>query len=294
MLKPFWLPIEFGWNPSDSWITLRTLGSCSCHIVLWAVLTPCTVSALLHSLSPSGWVEGARGTRLRCDSSHWTVETLGTNVGIGILCGGGAVGPTCTVVPSLTAAHWLREPILITVHSSWAGLTVRQLGPVGLVVKRPGGTGVLVGVGCVEWAVVSGGTVGVIVKHHRGHHIVTEVARRASLTIPLPKLILIWSWLTPERGRATLWAVVALCTVITSGCGRVLTPGTVVSLRTQSVWEHISTAVTIISRCTLFTIRDVIISSAVKVISCLTVGGWGATWRAVGSSGAYVSYNNHR
>lgn len=150
-------------NSLQSLFTLRALWSGCCHVVVWTILTPSTVSTLSHCLSTSRRVESARGTGLRGDRSHWTVESLGTDVCVGVLSRGRAVGPTGAVVSSLTAAHGQSQSLLVTVHPPRAALAVRGLGTVSLVVKRSGWTRVLVRVGCIQWTVVTGGAVGVIV-----------------------------------------------------------------------------------------------------------------------------------
>ena len=63
----------------QSLFTLRALWSGCCHVVVWTILTPSTVSTLSHCLSTSRRVESAQGTGLRGDRSHWTVESLGTH-----------------------------------------------------------------------------------------------------------------------------------------------------------------------------------------------------------------------
>lgn len=146
-----------------SLFTLRALWSGCCHVVVKTILTPGTVSTLSHCLSTSRRVESARGTGLRGDRSHWTVESLWTDVCVGILCRGGAVGPTGAVVAGLTDAHRQSQSLLVTVHPSRAALAVRGLGAVSLVVEGPGRTRVLVRVGCIQRTVVTSGAVGVIV-----------------------------------------------------------------------------------------------------------------------------------
>lgn len=126
-------------------------------------MTSSTVSTLSNCLSTSRRVESARGTGLRGDSSHWAVESLWTDVCLGILCRGRAVGSTGAVVAGLTAAHGQSQSLLVTVHPPRAALTVRGLGAVSLVVEGPGRTRVLVRVGCIQWTVVTSGAVGVIV-----------------------------------------------------------------------------------------------------------------------------------
>lgn len=150
-------------NFLQSLFILRVLWFGCCYVVVWIILIFSIVSIFFYCLFISRRVESVRGIGLRGDRFYWIVEFFGIDVCIGVLSRGRVVSFIGVVVFSLIVVYGQSQFFLVIVYFFRVVLVVRGLGTVSLVVKCFGRIRVLVRVGCIQWIVVIGGVVGVIV-----------------------------------------------------------------------------------------------------------------------------------